>query len=192
MSAARLRESKQWEAPPKPRPTETRPAEPAPREERERYIHPPAALAREPAAPAYAPAAPAYEPAAPGYAPAAPAYESAAPAYEPEAPRRAPPPPSMPDAEESDSIFDRPFPAQPQPMPMGDAARREAGERRSLFDWIRKDRAKASEPASEPAASARAETSERADEDVFPPPPRFERAESAPRRFALPEPEEQR
>src|SRR6266567_5149944 len=97
-------------------------------------------------------------------------------------------------------IFDRPFPAQPQPMPMGDAARREAGERRSLFDWIRKDRAKASEPASEPAAPARAETSERADEDVFPPPPRFERApqrggervESAPRRFAPPEPEEQR
>ncbi|TMJ44685.1 MAG: hypothetical protein E6G86_03645 [Alphaproteobacteria bacterium] len=185
MSAARLRQSKQWEAPPKPRPAETRPAEPAPREERERYIHPPAALAREPAAPAYAPAAP--------------AYESATPAYEPEAPRRAPPPPSMPDAEDSDSIFDRPFPAQPQPMPMGDAARREAGERRSLFDWIRKDRAKASEPASAPAAPVRAETSEQADEDVFPPPPRFERApqraeraESAPRRFALPEPEQQR
>src|SRR5947199_9874036 len=181
MSAARLRQSKQWEAPPKARPAETRPAEPAPAQERERYIHPPAALAREPAAPAYAPAAP--------------AYESATPAYEPEAPRRAPPPPSMPDAEDSDSIFDRPFPAAPQPMPMGDAARREAGERRSLFDWIRKDRAKASEP----AASARAETSERADEDVFPPPPRFERApqraegvESAPRRFALPEPEQQR
>src|SRR6184192_3657108 len=60
MSAARLRQSKQWEAPPKARPAETRPAEPAPAQERERYIHPPAALAREPAAPAYAPAAPAY------------------------------------------------------------------------------------------------------------------------------------
>src|SRR5207248_10555622 len=61
------------------------------------------------------------------------------------------------------------------------------------------DRAKAGEPASAPAAPVRAETSEQADEDVFPPPPRFERepqraerVESAPRRFALPEPEQQR
>jgi len=113
------------------------------------------------------------------------------PAAPPEAPRRAPSPPSIPDEDESESIFDRPFPAEPQPMPMGEAARREAGERRSLFDWIRRDRAKAAEPA------ARAEKSERAED--FPPPPAFERApqrgaeraEFAPRRF-VPPPQEQR
>ena len=76
MSAARLRQSKQWEAPPKARPAETRPAEPAPAQERERYIHPPAALAREPAAPAYAPAAPAYESATPAYEPGAAAADA--------------------------------------------------------------------------------------------------------------------
>src|SRR5262249_57052474 len=90
------------------------------------------------------------------------------PAALPEAPRRAPSPPSIPDEDESESIFDRPFPAEPQPMPMGEAARREAGERRSLFDWIRRDRAKAAEPA------ARAEKSRRG--GGFPPPPPFERA----------------
>jgi hypothetical protein len=95
-----------------------------------------------------------------------PAAAAPEPATPPEAPRRAASPPSIPDEEESESIFDRPFPAEPQPIPMGETAR--AGERRSLFDWIRKDRAKAAEPA------ARAEKSERAED--FPPPPAFERA----------------
>ena len=138
MPAAKLRQSRQWEAP-KPRIPESRPAEPAPAQESQRYIHPPA--------PAAAP-----EPAAP-----------------PQPPRAAASPPSIPEAEEADSIFERPFPAEPQPIPMGETARRAASERRSLFAWVRRDRAKAEEPV------ARAEKPERADDGVFPPPPGFAR-----------------
>src|SRR6266403_2153698 len=98
MPAAKLRQSRQWEAP-KPRIPESRPAEPAPAQESQRYIHPPA--------PAAAP-----EPAAP-----------------PQPPRAAASPPSIPEAEEADSIFERPFPAEPQPIPMGETARRAASAR---------------------------------------------------------------
>src|SRR5262249_61536899 len=61
-----------------------------------------------------------------------PAAAAPEPATPPEAARRAASPPSIPEADEAASLFGRPFPAEPQPMPMGEGARREAGERRAL------------------------------------------------------------
>src|SRR5215813_13620837 len=88
MSAAKIRQSRQWDEPPKLRPTEARPAEPpasAPR----RYVSPPSPAPQE-------------------SAPASP-QESARRAWLPgTAPSR-----SLPEPQHSDSIFDRPLPPAP-------------------------------------------------------------------------------
>src|SRR5262245_4116055 len=90
MSAAKIRQSRQWDEPPKLRPTEARPAEPpasAPR----RYVSPPSPAPQE-------------------SAPASP-QESARRAWLP----GAAPSHAVPDSQRSDSIFDRPLPPTPQP-----------------------------------------------------------------------------
>jgi hypothetical protein len=103
------------------------------------------------------------------------------------------PPRSMPDAEQSDSIFDRPLPPQPQPpIPTTPEARPGAGERRSFFDAFRRTpagvlgalRGEKSERAGDDAAAA-------SDLDHGPAPydsSQFDRPE--PRRFEPPTPDE--
>jgi hypothetical protein len=113
MSAAKIRQSRQWDEPAKVRPPEARPAEPRRWDEGEplasaprRYVSPP---------------------------PQAP--QETAPASPQDAARRAWSPAASP---RSDLIFDRPLPPSPQPPP----AVREAGaagEHHSLFDAAPKD-----------------------------------------------------
>src|SRR5215468_326489 len=117
MSAAKIRQARQWDEPPKLRPTEARPAEPRRWDE----VEPPASAPRRYVSP-------------PSQAP-----QESAPASPQETARRAwspgaAPSPSLPDAQRSDSVFDRPLP--PSPQPPSPAARDigTAGEQHSLFD----------------------------------------------------------
>ncbi len=103
MSAAKLRQSRQWDEPSKIGPPEARPAEPR------RYVSPPPQAPQE-----SAPAAP-QEPTRRAWSPAA-------------SPR------AMPDAQHSDSIFDRPLPPAPSARDAGSG-----GEHRSPFDVAPKD-----------------------------------------------------
>jgi hypothetical protein len=98
MSAAKLRQSRQWDEPSKVGPPEARPAEPR------RYVSPPPQAPQE-----SAPAAP-QEPTRRMWSPVA-------------SPR------AMPDAQQSDSIFDRPLPPAPSARDAGSG-----GEHRSPFD----------------------------------------------------------
>jgi hypothetical protein len=129
MSAAKLRQSRQWEDSTKARAVEPRPAEPRQPDDTgqtQRYVNPPPAAAAQERAPALP------QESARRMWPAAPS--------------------SMPDAEQSDSIFDRPLPPEPQPpMPPPREARR-----RSLFDVFR--------------GGTRAEKSERTSDDATPAP----------------------
>jgi hypothetical protein len=102
MSAAKLRQSRQWDEPSKVGPPEARPAEPR------RYVSPP------PAPQESAPAAP---------------QDTARSTWSPVASPRA-----MPDAQHSDSIFDRPLPPAPSARDAGSG-----GEHRSPFDVAPKD-----------------------------------------------------
>jgi hypothetical protein len=146
MSAAKLRQSRQWDEPSKVRSSEARPAEPRPSDAVDaappaprRYVNPPSPPAQD--------SAPASQDVTRGAWPA--------------------PPRAMPDPQRSDSIFDRPLP--PEPEPPAPAAReappRGAGQRRSLFDAFRRT------PSEEPSgAAARSEKSARAgDEAVLAP-----------------------
>src|SRR5499426_1098050 len=117
MSAAKIRQSRQWDEPSKVRPTEARPAEPRRWDE----VEPPASAPRR------------------YVSPPSPAPQESAPASPQETARRAwlpggAPARSLPDAPRSDSIFDRPLP--PSPQPPSPAAREigTAGEQHSLFD----------------------------------------------------------
>ena len=108
MSAAKLRQSRQWDEPSKARPSEARPAEPrrgdeveAPGPAARRYVSPPPPAPQE-------------------SAPASP-HDTARTTW---SPARA-----MPDAQHSDSIFDRPLPPAPSARDAGSA-----GEHRSPFD----------------------------------------------------------
>jgi hypothetical protein len=116
MSAAKLRQSRQWDEPSKVGPPEARPAEPRRWDEVEppgsaprRYVSPPPQAPQE-----SAPAAP-QEPTRRAWSPAA-------------SPR------AMPDAQHSDSIFDRPLPPAPSARDAGSG-----GEHRSPFDVAPKD-----------------------------------------------------
>src|SRR5262245_58803990 len=117
MSAAKLRQSRQWDEPSRTRSTEVRPAEPRRPDEVEPQARPTQRLGSAPSA----------------AGPRAP--------VSPQEPVRPPWPPSplgMPDVEQSDSIFDRPLPLEPQPStPAEPAPSPAAGERRSLFDVFR-------------------------------------------------------
>src|SRR5262249_61959485 len=128
--AAKRRESGKWEQSAKARAVEPRPAEPRQPDDvgqTQRYVNPPPPAAAQERAPALP-----QEPARRMW-PAAPS--------------------SMPDAEQSDSIFDRPLPPQPEPpMPPPREARR-----RSLFDVFR--------------GGAQAEKSKRTSSDATPAPP---------------------
>jgi hypothetical protein len=119
MPAAKVRQFRQWDASSKARSTETRPVEPRrsdeadPQEARQQH---------------HADLAPAASPVG-------------APAAQDTSRRAGPAPPrGMPDAEQSDSIFDRPLPPQPQPpIPTTpEASPPSAGERRSFFDAFRR------------------------------------------------------
>src|SRR5262249_5376859 len=143
MSAAKIRQSRQWDEPSKVRPTEARPAEPR----RWAEVEPPASAPRR-----YG-------------SPPSPAPQESAPASPQETARRAwlpgtAPSRSLPEPQHSDSIFDRPLPPAP--------AAREAGtEQRSLFDTaLRAVRGVPSEEVS--GTAARAEESEREDDAVVP------------------------
>ena len=114
MPAAKVRQFRQWDTSSKARSTETRPAEPRRLDEadgqearQQHYVVPPPVASPE----------------------GAPASQ--------ELPRRAAPPPprGMPDAEQSDSIFDRPLPPEPQPVTQTtpETSPPAAGERRSFF-----------------------------------------------------------
>src|SRR5262245_3691147 len=110
MSAAKIRQSRQWDEPAKVRPPEPRPAEPRRWDEGEasaprRYVSPPQAPQES--------------------APVSPR-DAARKAWSPAAPPR------------SDSIFDRPLPPSPQPPPAAREAGA-AGEHRSLFDAAPED-----------------------------------------------------
>src|SRR6266511_2673081 len=168
MPASKVRQFRQWDASSKARSTETRPAEPRRSDD---------ADAQEARQQHYADPPPA-----------------AAPASQDTSRRAGPAPPrSMPDAEQSDSIFDRPLPPQPQPpIPTTPEARPGAGERRSFFDAFRRTpagvlgalRGEKSERAGDDAAAA-------SDLDHRPAPydsSQFDRAE--PRRFEPPTPDE--
>jgi hypothetical protein len=119
MPAAKVRQFRQWDTSSKARSTETRPAEPRRSDE---------ADAQEARQQHYAVPPPVASP------------EGAPASQEP--PRRAGPAPprSMPDAEQSDSIFDRPLPPQPQPVIPSppETSPPAAGERRSLFSAFRR------------------------------------------------------
>ncbi len=111
MSAAKLRQSRQWDEPSKVGPPEARPAEPRRGDEVEppgsaprRYVSPPPQAAQE-------------------SAPALP-QDTARRMWSPAASPRA-----MPDAQHSDSIFDRPLPPAPSARDAGTG-----GEHRSLLD----------------------------------------------------------
>jgi hypothetical protein len=113
MSAAKIRQSRQWDEPSKVRPPEARPAEPRRWDE----VEPPASAPRR------------------YVSPPSPAPQESAPASPQEAARRAWLPGAAP---RSDSIFDRPLPPSPQPPPVA----REAGaaaEHRSLLDAAPED-----------------------------------------------------
>ena len=103
MSAAKLRQSRQWDEPSKVGPPEARPAEPR------RYVSPPPQAPQE-------------------SAPALP-QDTARRMWSPVASPRA-----MPDAQQSDSIFDRPLPPAPSARDAGSG-----GEHRSPFDVAPKD-----------------------------------------------------
>jgi hypothetical protein len=144
MSAAKLRQSRQWDHSSKVRSTEARSVESRPADEgdaqgaqKQHHVDLPPAAAPE----------------------RAPASQ--------DIPRRAwpPSPPSMPDSEQSDSMFDRPLPLEPQPaMPAGrEEPRPGAGERRSLFAAFRRT------PSAE-LGGARAEKFERTGDDAAPAP----------------------
>ena len=114
MPAAKVRQFRQWDTTSKARSTETRPAEPRRSDEadaqdarQQHYVVPPPVASPE----------------------GAPASQ--------EPPRRAAPAPprSMPDAEQSESIFDRPLPPQPATSETSPPA---AGERRSFFSAFRR------------------------------------------------------
>src|SRR5215472_7719146 len=90
MSAAKIRQSRQWDEPPKLRPTEARPAEPRRWDE----VEPPASAPRR------------------YVSPPPPTPQDSAPASPQESARRAWLPGAAP---RSDSIFDRPLPPSPQP-----------------------------------------------------------------------------
>src|SRR5262245_37781235 len=149
MSAAKIRESRQWDEPSKARPSEGRPAEPRRWDEVEppgaaarRYVSPPSQAPQESAPPS--------------------PQDSARRAWSPAASPRA-----MPDAQHSDSIFDRPLPPAP---PARDAG--SGGEHRSLFDVAPKDVRGVT--AEEVGGAAGAEKSERAG-DAAAPAPNLER-----------------
>ena len=143
MSAAKLRQSRQWDEPSKARPPEARAAEPRRGDEVEalgsaprRYVSPPPQAPQE-----SAPASP-QEPARRTWAPAA-------------SPR-------------SDSIFDRPLPPSSQPPSL---AAREAGaaaEHHSLLDAAPEDALGV--PAEEVGGALRAEKSERTGDAAAPAP----------------------
>ena len=172
MPAAKVRQFRQWDTSSKARSTETHPAEPRRSDE---------ADAQEVRRQHYADSPP-------------PASPVGAPASQDTSRRAGPAPPrSMPDAEQSDSIFDRPLPPQPQPpIPTTPEARPGAGERRSFFDAFRRTpagvlgalRGQKSERAGDDAAAA-------SDLDHGPGPydsSQFDRPE--PRRFEPPTPDE--
>jgi len=151
MSAAKIRQSRQWDEPSKVRPPEARPAEPRRWDEGEasaprRYVSPPSQAPQE-----SAPASP-QETARRAWSPAA-------------APAR-----SLPDAPRSDSIFDRPLP--PSSQPPSPAAREigTAGEQRSLFDTGPRDvrGVPFQEEEEVGGTAARAEKSGRADDAAAP------------------------
>lgn len=143
MSAAKIRQSRQWDEPSKARPPEARPAEPRRWDE----VEPPASAPRR------------------YVSPPSPAPQESAPASPQETARRAwlpgaAPSRALPEPQHSDSIFDRPLPPAP--------AAREAGtEQRSLFDTALRDiRGVPSEEVG--GTAARAEESEREDDAVAP------------------------
>jgi hypothetical protein len=116
MSAAKVRQPRQWDEPSKARPSEAREAEPrrgdeveAPGSAPRRYVSPPPQAAQE-------------------SAPALP-QDTARRMWSPVASPRA-----MPDAQHSDSIFDRPLPPAPSARDAGSG-----GEHRSPFDVAPKD-----------------------------------------------------
>src|SRR5262245_48426432 len=145
MSAAKSRQARQWDEPPKLRPTEARPAEPRRWDEAE----PPASAPRR------------------YVSPPSPAPQESAPASPQESARRAWLPGAAP---RSDSIFDRPLP--PSPLPPSPPAREAgaAGEQHSLFDTGPRDvRGVPFEEEEEVGGTAaRAEKSERADDATAP------------------------
>src|SRR5262245_46797095 len=113
MSAAKIRQSRQWDEPPKLRPTEARPAEPRRWDE----VEPPASAPRR-------------------YVSPPPTPQESAPASPQESARRAWLPGAAP---RSDSIFDRPLP--PSPQPPSPAARDvgTAAEHHALLDAAPED-----------------------------------------------------
>ena len=152
MSAAKIRQSRQWDEPPKLRPTEARPAEPRRWDEAE----PPASAPRR------------------YVSPPSPAPQDSAPASPQESARRAWLPGAAP---RSDSIFDRPLPPSPQapsPQPPSPAARDvgTAAEHHALLDAAPEDALGAA--AEEVDGALRAEKSEHAG-DAAAPAPELER-----------------
>ena len=152
MSAAKIRQSRQWDEPPKLRPTEARPAEPRRWDE----VEPPASAPRR------------------YVSPPSPAPQDSAPASPQESARRAWLPGAAP---RSDSIFDRPLPPSPQapsPQPPSPAARDvgTAAEHHALLDAAPEDALGAA--AEEVDGALRAEKSERAG-DAAAPAPELER-----------------
>src|SRR5262245_41604363 len=152
MSAAKIRQSRQWDEPAEVRPPEAPPAEPRRWDEGEasaprRYVSPPS-----------------------------PAPQESAPASPQEIARRAwlpggAPARSLPDAPRSDSIFDRPLPASPQPPSPAAREIGTAGEQHSLFDTGPRDvRGVPFEEEEVGGTAARAEKSERADDAAAPAP----------------------
>src|SRR5262249_43766843 len=147
--------SRQWDEPPKLRPTEARPAEPRRWDE----VEPPASAPRRYVSPP--------SPAPQDSAPASP-QESARRAWLPgAAPSRA-----VPDSQRSDLIFDRPLP--PTPQPPSPAAREvgTAAEHHALLDAAPEDALGVA--AEEVDGALRAEESERAG-DAAAPAPELER-----------------
>src|SRR5204862_6576012 len=128
----KLRQSRQWDEPSKARPSEARAAEPRRGDE----VEPPGSAPRRYVSPPPAPQE---------SAPAAP-QDTARRAWSPVASPRA-----MPDAQHSDSIFDRPLPPAPSARDAGSG-----GEHRSPFDVAPKDvrRGVTAEEARGAAASA--------------------------------------
>jgi hypothetical protein len=145
MSAAKIRQSRQWDEPSKVRSTEARPAEPRRWDE----VEPPASAPRRYVSPP--------SPAPQESAPASP-QETARRAWSPVASPR-----SLPDAPRSDSIFDRPLPPAPSARDAGSV-----DEQRSLFEPAPRDVGVPSEDVG--GAAAWAEKSER-DGDVAAPAP---------------------
>ncbi len=143
MSAAKIRQSRQWDEPPKLRPTEARPAEPRRWDE----VEPPASAPRR------------------YVSPPSPAPQESAPASPQDTTRRAWSPAASP---RSDSIFDRPLP--PSPQPPSPAAREvgTAAEHHSMLDAAPEDALGVA--AEEVGGVVRAEKSERADDAAAPAP----------------------